>query len=100
LATMEWIPPPKPRRDKDALYQVAGPAAHGTGLRPTGRRTPGPHRRPERLHRARNTRHGSCGISPSGERGTSALGHVDKWRSQRRIDVMSMKPRKLSAVLS
>lgn len=28
------------------------------------------------------------------------LGHVDKWRSQRRIDVMSMKPRKLSAVLS
>lgn len=29
-----------------------------------------------------------------------ALGHVDKWRNQRRIDVMSMKPRKLSAVLS
>ncbi|WP_368045141.1 hypothetical protein [Paracoccus sp. SCSIO 75233] len=28
------------------------------------------------------------------------LGHVDKWRIQRRIDVMSMKPRKLSAVLS
>ena len=29
-----------------------------------------------------------------------SLGHVDKWRSQRRIEVMSMKPRKLSAVLS
>jgi hypothetical protein len=28
------------------------------------------------------------------------VGHVDKWRIQRRIDVMSMKPRKLSAVLS
>ncbi len=28
------------------------------------------------------------------------LGHVDKWRSHRRIDVMSMNPRKLSAVLS
>jgi divalent metal cation (Fe/Co/Zn/Cd) transporter len=28
------------------------------------------------------------------------LGHVDKWRSQRRMDVMSTKPRKLSAVLS
>ncbi|WEF24660.1 hypothetical protein [Paracoccus sp. S3-43] len=28
------------------------------------------------------------------------LGHVDKWRSQMRIEVMSMKPRKLSAVLS
>ncbi|MFN3972883.1 MAG: hypothetical protein ACK4L4_16190, partial [Gemmobacter sp.] len=26
------------------------------------------------------------------------IGHVDKWRSQRRIEVMSMKPRKLSAV--
>ncbi|WP_226937735.1 hypothetical protein, partial [Pseudogemmobacter faecipullorum] len=33
---------------------------------------PGPHRRPERLHRARHTCHGSRGISLSGERGTSA----------------------------
>ena len=33
-------------------------------------------------------------------RQTETVGHVDKWRSQRRIDVMSMKPRKLSAVLS
>jgi hypothetical protein len=29
-----------------------------------------------------------------------SLGHVDKWRSQRRMEVMSMKPRKLWAVLS
>lgn len=28
------------------------------------------------------------------------LGHVDKRRTQRRIDLMSMKPRELSAVLS
>ena len=28
------------------------------------------------------------------------LGYVDKWRTQRRIDVMSMKSRKLSAILS
>ena len=28
------------------------------------------------------------------------LGHVDKWRSQRRIEAMSMKPRKLWTVLS
>jgi hypothetical protein len=28
------------------------------------------------------------------------LSHVDKWRIHRRMDVMSMKPRKLSAVLS
>ncbi len=32
--------------------------------------------------------------------GRCNLGHVDKWRSQRRIDVMSMKPKKLFAVLS
>ncbi len=28
------------------------------------------------------------------------LGHVDKWRSRSRMEAMSMKPRKLSAVLS
>lgn len=28
------------------------------------------------------------------------VGHVDKWRIHRRIEVMSMKPRKLWAVLS
>ena len=28
------------------------------------------------------------------------LGHVDRWRTQSRMDVMSMKPRKLAAVLS
>lgn len=31
---------------------------------------------------------------------SGGLGHVDKRRTQRRMDVMSMKPRKLSAVLS
>src|SRR5690606_25389166 len=72
LATMERISPPKPRRDEDALREAAGPAAHGSGLRPSGRPAPGPHRRPERLHRARHTCHGSRGISLSGERGTSA----------------------------
>ena len=36
----------------------------------------------------------------SGQVRGNYLGHVDKWRSQRRIEVMSMKPRKLSAVLS
>ena len=37
------------------------------------------------------------GVGPIG---VMALGHVDKRRSQRRMDVISMKPRKLSAVLS
>ena len=73
LATMERIPPPKPRRNQDALCQAAGPAPHGAGLRPSGRGVPGPCRRPERLHRARHPRHGGRGISLSGERGTSAI---------------------------
>jgi transposase len=32
LAKLERIPPPEPRRDKDALCETAGPAADGTGL--------------------------------------------------------------------
>ena len=32
LAVMEWVSPPRPRRDEYALYEVAGPAAHGMGL--------------------------------------------------------------------
>ena len=35
-----------------------------------------------------------------GDKDIFPLGHVDKWRIHRRIEVMSMKPRKLWAVLS
>ena len=88
VATMERIPPPEPRRDMsrarersggsfsrrlDALCETAGPAADGAGLRPPGRRAPGPHRRPEWLHRPRHTRHRDRRISLSGERGGSAV---------------------------
>ena len=76
LATMERKPRPEPRRDKYALCQTAGTAAHGTGLRPSGHRTPSPHRRPERLHRARYTCHRARRIGLSGERGTSAASGV------------------------
>ena len=69
VATMERIPPPEPRRNEDALREAAGPAPHGTGLRPAGRRTPDPHRRPEQLQCARHTRHRGRGISLSGEKG-------------------------------
>ncbi len=61
------IPPPEPRRDHDALHETAGPAAHGAGLRPPGRRTPGPHSCPERLHCARHTYHTSRGMSLAGK---------------------------------
>lgn len=73
VPTMEWLSPSEPRRDKDALRKTAGPAADGAGLRSTGRRAPAPHRRPERLHRARHTRHASRRMSPSGERGASVI---------------------------
>ncbi len=67
VASMERISPLKPRRDEDALHEAVGTAADGTGLRPTGCRDPGPHRRPERLHCARHSRHRGHETSLSGE---------------------------------
>ena len=32
----ERIPPPKPRRDQDALREAAGPTPPGAGLQPAG----------------------------------------------------------------
>ena len=60
----------RPRCD---LCQTTWPAADRPGLRPSGRRVPGPCRRAERLHRARHTHHGSRGMSLSGERETPAI---------------------------
>ena len=60
-------------RSVDASCQTTGPAAHDAVLRPTGRRTSGPHGSPERRHRTRHTRQASCGISLPREKGTSAL---------------------------
>ena len=72
LATMEPLSPPEPRRNlsrarkrsggsfsrrMDALCQTARPASGCAGLRPSGRRVPDPRGNPERLHRARHTRH-------------------------------------------
>ena len=37
LAKVERIPPPKPRRDEDALREAAGAEPHGARLRPPGR---------------------------------------------------------------
>ena len=47
-----------------------------------------------------NGRTVASGLLLGASAGSVALGHVDKWRSHSRIEVMSMKPRKLSAVLS
>ena len=69
LAKVERLPPPKPRRDEDALREAAGAEPHGTRLRSSGRRTPGPRRRAQWLHRPRHTCHRARGTSGSGERG-------------------------------
>jgi len=57
------------------LREAAGAEPHGTRFRSPGCRTPDPRRRPERLHRARHTRHRVRGISASGERGGPRLTH-------------------------
>ena len=73
LGTMERIPPPKSRRNEDALPEAAGAEPHGTRLRSPGRGTPGPSRRAERLHRARHTCHRARRISASGVRGSPSF---------------------------
>ena len=50
VATLEWIPPPKSRRNEDELYKTTRPIAHGEGLRKAGRRDPGSYRRPQPLY--------------------------------------------------
>ncbi|CUH39894.1 Transposase DDE domain protein [Jannaschia seosinensis] len=42
-------------------------------LRQTNRRTPGPHRHPQSLHRPRHPHHATCRLIPTGERGSSAF---------------------------
>jgi hypothetical protein len=91
VATMERIPPPKPRRNEDALYETAGSAAHGAGLRPPSRGASGPYRRAQPLYGARHTRHGSCGISPSGERGNSAF---NRFVQQSRLSGVRSRPKR------
>lgn len=51
----------------------------------------------EAFHKCVLHRFARCDVVPAN---AGVLGHFDKRRSQRRMDVMSMKPRKLSAVLS
>jgi hypothetical protein len=80
---MERIPPPEPRRDKDALRQIAGSAPHGPGLRPSGRGVLGSCGCAERLHRARHPRHEGRGISLSGDRGSPA---VSRFAQQSLVD--------------
>jgi len=50
VAAIEWLSPPKPRRDQDALCETTGPEPNGAGLRPVGRGDPNPHRRAKLLH--------------------------------------------------
>ena len=73
VATLEWMPPPKPCRDQDALYETTRPIADGQDLRQAGRGNPNPHRGAEPLHRSWYTCHGTCRVSASGERGRTSF---------------------------
>ena len=67
---MERIPPPKPRREQNELYQASRPIPDVERLRPAGRRNPDPRRGAQPLHLSRHTRHGARRIGLSGERGS------------------------------
>lgn len=73
VATLERIPPPKPRRDQDELHQASRPILDVERLRQAGRRNTGLYRRPKPLHRSWQTRHRGRRINPFGERGSSIL---------------------------
>jgi hypothetical protein len=73
LATMARASPPKPRRDQDAMRPAARPAPVRPGLRPSGRRGPGPRRSPERLHHPRHARPRGRRRGLFGERGTLSV---------------------------
>lgn len=73
LATVERLPLPKPRRNKDWLYKAIGSTAHGAGLRPSSRGIPSSCRRLEQLHSARHFRYKGRGISLSEDWGSLAL---------------------------
>jgi hypothetical protein len=73
VATLEWIPPPKPYRNQDALYKTARPVADGQGLRQAGRGDLNPHHRSQSLHGPWHTSHRGRRISLSGERGSPTL---------------------------
>ncbi len=67
LTKVERIPPPKPRRDEDALRQTAWSERDGPRLRSPSRRDPNPCSHPQRLHCARHTRNCCPCINPSGK---------------------------------
>ncbi|MFT4783405.1 MAG: hypothetical protein ACI9IV_001140 [Paracoccaceae bacterium] len=73
VATLEWISPPKPCRNEDALYKTARPIVDGAGLRAAGRGNPNPHRGAEPLHGPWHTSYRGRRISPSGEWGRTSF---------------------------
>ena len=86
MATMEWIPPPKPRRNEpshglkpnhcramDALRETDGPEPQGERLCTASRGGSNPHRCPQPLHRPWDTCHRGSRLSPSGDWGSPTL---------------------------
>ena len=76
LATMERLPPPKPRRDEDELLQSARGEDRLARFRAPGRRASHPRRGAQPLHRPRHARNATRGMNLSGERGNSSVRRV------------------------
>ena len=72
VATGDWIPPQKPRRNQDALCEITRSAPLSARLRSPGCGDPNPRYDPKRLHSAWHTKYRGCRLNPSGVRGKSA----------------------------
>ena len=71
MAAPDWLPPPKSRRNEDALFEITRPAPLSARLRSAGRRDPDPGRHPQWLHCIGHSENRRRSINPSGVRGAS-----------------------------
>ena len=76
MAALDWISPQKPRRNEDALFEIAWSTHLSSGLRSAGCRDPDPGRHPQWLHRAWHPENSGRSINPSGVRGTLAFTRI------------------------
>ncbi len=71
VATMERMPPPKPRQEPDASLEVVGPASYGAGIRTANRGIPSRQCRAQLLNRSWQTCPRGRRMSLSAEMGTT-----------------------------
>ncbi len=74
VAEPDRLPPPQPRRDKDALCETSRSTPLGARLRPSGCGDPNPGSHPKRLHSDWHTTYRRCRLNPFGVRGSLTAG--------------------------